>query len=120
MPKKCLMGQCKEMVLKLHCIKDGVVSRIGLPLLERILKEIQLSPNKLWATKHPQSFILGMIMITLYEDMVGASYLELQKDVAAWCRMSNDGIQHNVKKCCAALLVWAKKVLTPQEPAKLV
>ena len=33
--------------------------------------------------------------------------------------MSNDGIQHNVKKCRAALREWAKKVLTPQAPAKL-
>jgi hypothetical protein len=60
-----------------------------------------------------------MIMITLYKDIVGVSYLELQKDVATWSRMSNDGIQHNIKKCCAALLIWAKKVLTPQAPAKL-
>jgi hypothetical protein len=119
MSKKYLMGWCKEMVLKLHCIKDGIVSRIGPPLLKRILKETQLSPDKLWAMERPQSFVLGMIMITLYKDMVGASYSELQKDVATWCRMSNNGIQHNVKKCHATLLIWAKKVLTPQAPAKL-
>ena len=30
--------------------------------------------------------------------------------------MSNDGIQHNIKKCHVALLKWAKKVLVPQAP----
>ena len=33
--------------------------------------------------------------------------------------MSNDGIQHNVKKCHVALLKWAKKVLVPQAPLRL-
>ena len=119
MSKRCTMGSHAKMVLELQHIKDGVVNRIGLPLLKRILKEVQLSPDALWATERPRSFVLGMIMITLYKDMTAASYSQLQKDIAAWCRMSNDGIQHNIKKCHAALLVWAKKVLVPQAPAKL-
>ena len=67
----------EKMVLELQHIKDGVVSHIGLPLLKRILREVQISPNALWATECPRSFVLGMIMITLYKDMTATSYSEL-------------------------------------------
>jgi len=107
------------MVLELKTIKEGVVSRIGLSILKKILKEVELSPDVLWATQRPRNFVLGMMMITLYKDMTATSYSTLRKEVAGWTMMSNDGIQHNVKKCRAALLKWAKKVLTPQAPTKL-
>ena len=58
-------------------------------------------------------------MVTLYKDMMVTSSSELRKAVTPWCQMSNDGIQHNVKKCRVALLKWAKKVLVPQAPLQL-
>ena len=73
----CFMTWHEKMVLELQHIKDGVVSRIGLPLLKRILREVQISPNTLWATERPRSFVLGMIMITLYKDMTSVSFLKL-------------------------------------------
>ena len=119
MSKRCFMSWQVKMVLELKTIKEGVESRIGLPILKKIMKEMELSPDALWAMKCPQTFVLGLIMVTLYKGMMSTSYLSLQKEVTGWARMSNDGIQHNVKKYQVALQKWAKKVLTPQTPIKL-
>jgi len=108
-----------KMIRELEKIKDGVASRIGLPLLKTILKGVVLSPDRLWAAERPRNFVPAMVMITLYKDMTGTSYSTLRKDVAGWAHFSNEAIQHNVKRCRMALRVWAKSVLLPQTSLRL-
>ncbi len=65
------------MVNKMKMVKDGVMSRIGIGLLKTILKGVKITADKLWGTKHPQNFVLGMVLITLYKDLTAMSYGDL-------------------------------------------
>ena len=107
------------MALELKALEDGIVSRIGRPRLKRILKDVVLDPAKLWATVRPRNFVQGIILITLYKDLTGSSYRDVQKEVAGWAHFSNEGLQHNVQKCRLALRTWAKGVVVPQTSARL-
>ena len=60
-----------------------------------------------------------MVLITLYKDMTVTSYGDLQKEVAGWAHLSNEAVQHNIKKVRLALQKWAKGVIILQTPAKL-
>ena len=113
------VGLSAKMVNELKGVRDGVVSRIGVGLLKTIMRGVQITADKLWGTERPRNFVLGMVLITLYKDMTATSYRELRKEVAGWAHLSNEAIQHNVKKCRLALRKWAKGVLAPQTSAKL-
>jgi hypothetical protein len=81
------------MALKLKLLEDGMTSCIGRPRLKRILKDVVLDPAKLWATVRPRNFVQGIILITLYKDLTGASYRDIQKEVAGWAHFLNEGLQ---------------------------
>ncbi len=98
-------------------VKDGVVSRISIGLLKTILKSVKITADTLGGTKHPQNFVLGMVLITLitlYKDMTAMPYGDLQMEVAGWAHLLNEVIQHHVKKCCLALQKWEKEL--PVDP----
>ena len=95
-------------------IKGKVVKRLGITIVQRILREFDLGDERLEGANRERDFGEHALVLCLFKDLKNLSYGELYDECHRWHSIAQSTLQDNVKRIRRALRVWANSILVPE------